>query len=171
MLVLVGIHPFRCAGCSHRFRAFRPGAYRTPRSMPRRAVDRVAVSIPCDVTTQDGVIAGTFVEISPQGGSVETYPVPEPGTEVSVVLHARTVARPVRIPSATVRWSRSGRFGLLFQTMSPEDTERLRQVVLTARGYAPGRARPRRRIDARPWIVVAVVSAAILVTLLFSLLY
>ena len=131
----------------------------------------MAVSIPCDVTTQNGVIAGTLVEVSLHGGSVETYPVPEPGTEVSIVLHARTIARPVRIPSATVRWSRLGRFGLLFQTMSPEDTERLRQVVLTARGYTPGPARPRRRGDVRPWIVVAAVSAAILATLLFSLWY
>jgi hypothetical protein len=118
-------------GCAYRFFAFRPGERSRKRPGARRTADRVPVSIPCDVTTKDGVTAGTFIEVSLQGGAVDTHPTPAPGTEVTVVLHAKHVDRPVRITKAVVRWSRLGRFGLRFDTILPEDAARLRQVVLT----------------------------------------
>jgi hypothetical protein len=160
-------------GCAYRFLAFRPGQRRVPASAPRRAVDRVPVAIPCDVTTADGVIAGYCIEVSLQGASIDTHPTPAPGTVVSVVLHPRGTTRAVRITHAVVRWSRLGRFGVKFESMSPEDAERLREVVLAARGYSPEllTAPPRRAPSGTPWIVVTVVAAAILLTLLLSLRY
>jgi hypothetical protein len=176
-LAVFAIYPFRCLSCARRFLAFRPGVrYRLQRAR-RRALDRVPVTIPCELSWAEGARGGTIAELTMHGAAVEMEGTLVPGMEVAVVLRRPEGTAPITVERAVVRWTRPGRVGLGFVAIAAADTARLRRVLLAARGYSPELARTRRlsrrRRAARagvPWLLLTVVATVFVVMLGISLL-
>lgn len=175
-LAVVEVYPFRCLGCAHRFLTFRPGVRFTLHRARRRALDRVPVAIPCEVTWADARTSGSIAELTMYGASVETDAVLVPGMEVGVVLRRPGGRAPITVEKAVVRWTRPGRVGLGFVAIAADESARLRRVLRAARGYSPELARLRRvgrRPSSRggvPWLLLTVVTAVFVVMLGISLL-
>ncbi len=80
---------------------------------------------------------GTIRDLSVKGCRVETDSQQYTGSQVALLLHVPGESDPIRINTATVRWSGSSGIGMEFLTVAPPQQDRLNQVIRQLQSAAP----------------------------------
>lgn len=100
------------------------------REHPRIAVE-LRVLFP--VTGHTEIRQGMMFDISTDGCAVTSTASMSPGTEVKLLIHARDLAAPITVHSATVRWANHGEFGVEFLRLTDLGQSRLQRLLQIAR--------------------------------------
>lgn len=127
---LLTVYPFRCQLCTHRFVAFqgRP-SYNPQREYHRVRVRYAASFVPSRVETQDIRGTGIMVNLSIRGCGIESEVPLHRGTSVLLKFEVGERGQWVEVERAAVRFTEGQRAGLEFLKMSPDQEERLRQIM------------------------------------------
>lgn len=80
---------------------------------------------------------GTVRDLSVKGCRVETGNQPFTGSQVALLLHVPGEPDPIRINTATVRWSGSSGIGMEFLTVAPPQQDRLDRVIQQLESTSP----------------------------------
>jgi hypothetical protein len=73
--------------------------------------------------------SGTVINLSEGGCCIDTDSQVYTGIQIALVLHAPGGTQAIHVDKAAVRWSRGHELGVGFITVSPQDKERLGQLL------------------------------------------
>jgi hypothetical protein len=96
------------------------------RQQSRIPVDMQVIFAPLGAA---GLKGGTLFDISAGGCAVATTaPIPA-GVPISLLIEGRDLGIPIRVPSAAVRWSALGEFGVEFLALPELERRRLHRLI------------------------------------------
>ena len=130
LLAWLMIGPYRCQFCSHRFLVI----FGRISFSPGREHKRVPVQYPIyfrpAFSTDTVLAAGTLLDLSIGGCTIET-PVPVPKAFcLSMQIEVTEQEPPIQIENARVRTVNGKRLGLEFLSITPDEEDRLRRLIL-----------------------------------------
>lgn len=131
LLVLLMIRPYRCQYCSHRFLVLLGRFSFSPGRKHKRIPVQYPVYFRPAFSTDAVLAAGTLLDLSIGGCTIET-PVPVPKAFcLSMQIEAAEQDPPIQIEIARVRTVNGKRLGLEFLSLRPEEEDRLRRLILS----------------------------------------
>ncbi|MBX3237281.1 MAG: PilZ domain-containing protein [Nitrospiraceae bacterium] len=72
---------------------------------------------------------GTLFDLSTGGCAVATTVAVPPGVPLSLLIEGQDLGTPIRIPTATVRWTKLGEFGVEFLALPELERRRLYRLI------------------------------------------
>lgn len=137
LLACLMISPYRCQFCSHRFLA----VFGLISFSPGREHKRIPMQYPVHFRPafgQDQVLAsGTLHELSIGGCTIETtVPVPKASC-LCLQVQVTEQDPPIQIDNARVRTVNGKRLGLEFLSITPDEEDRLRRLILASQHGRP----------------------------------
>jgi hypothetical protein len=125
LLSWIGVYPFRCQVCTHRFVTLQWGKNSSKERLDRRQYERFPTNLPVTFTTNEQPGEGVAVTLSMDGCSLKTASHLQQGDLLQLQLQLPETPLPVDIEAAIVRSVYPEVIGLQFLRLSLSDQERL----------------------------------------------
>jgi hypothetical protein len=174
LLSAIYVYPFRCQGCTRRFRALQWGVRYARLAGEVREVERLPGRLQATLDDGHTRAQGQTINVSGDGCSVETDVAFLPDTMVHVQILLPHGQRPVDVASAVVRASREGTVGVHFIRMDEESRQRLQRFLQGSLGQR-SKPRPERwarvlryRVHVGLWLTVLILLLLVLVLLILG---
>lgn len=136
----IGLTPFRCQICSHRFWRFAGGTAPTTRpEADRREYERLPARIMIGIQWADGRREATATEVSLGGATLEAGADVPGGVFLQLTLRPSAGTPVIDVSKALVRHDEAGRLGIEFVDIGEAERRRLGELVLgLLRGHRRG---------------------------------
>jgi hypothetical protein len=128
-LRLVGVYPFKCQLCGHRFRSFQSDVRYVTVQEDRRDYDRMERKFPITFSGPDFSGEGVVLDVAMGGCTFTTRSDLAIGMVMKMDLRISAAVPPVIVDVAAVRNVRSGIAGVEFLTWQESERERLQLFV------------------------------------------
>ena len=129
LLSIIYVYPFRCQLCSYRFRSMQWGVRYERVEEDRREYNRMPMNFPASFSCDNFEGAGTVVEISMNGCSLQANTTIAEGAILRMALQFSEERAPVNVEAAVVRVAQTDRIGVEFLRFQHRDRERLQAFI------------------------------------------
>jgi hypothetical protein len=126
---LLGLHPFWCQLCGHRFWAFHKSIQSEHPESERRQYERIQVSFPMSFAADELRAEGTVLDLSLGGCAFKAQAPLSQGAVLQLQFQPTGAAKDIKVDAAVVQSVRSVYFSTEFLRLQPDERYRLIQLI------------------------------------------